>query len=232
MLKLNRMEGWTIEVFALTLAPAAPALPDVFLSYAREDQAVALAFAEREGRWEIALDMHSQYIGDIATSCDRGSFAVLFEYFAPRVKSYLMRVGSSAVLAEELAQETMLSVWRKAALFDADRASASTWIFTIARNLRIDAGRRTRNPMTLVGEIEPDAPEEPFAIVARRQSQTIVRDALKQLPAEQRQVLALSFFEERSHSEIAGTLGIPLGTVKSRVRLAISKLREQLEGVA
>jgi RNA polymerase sigma-70 factor, ECF subfamily len=175
-------------------------------------------------------DVHARRISDVAASQDRASFAALFEHFAPRVKSYLMRVGTPAALAEELAQETMLSVWRKAALFDADRASASTWIFTIARNLRIDAARRTRDPMTLVGEIEPDAPEEPFAIVARQQSQTIVRDALKRLPAEQRQVLALSFFEERPHSEIATTLGIPLGTVKSRVRLAISKLRELVEG--
>jgi RNA polymerase sigma-70 factor, ECF subfamily len=176
-------------------------------------------------------DVHAQHISDIATSRDRDSFAALFAHFAPRVKSYLMRVGTPASLAEELAQETMLSVWRKAELFDADRASASTWIFTIARNLRIDAARRTRNPMMLVGEIEPDAPEEPFAIVARQQSQTVVRDALKQLPAEQRQVLTLSFFEECPHSEIATKLGIPLGTVKSRVRLAISKLRELVEGV-
>lgn len=176
-------------------------------------------------------DIHAQHISEIAVSRDRASFAALFEHFAPRVKSYLIRVGTSAGLAEELAQETMLSVWRKAALFDADRASASTWIFTIARNLRIDAARRTRNPMTLVGEIEPDAPEEPFAIVARQQSQTVVREALKRLPPEQRQVLALSFFEERPHSEIATALGIPLGTVKSRVRLGISKLRELVEGV-
>jgi len=176
-------------------------------------------------------DVHARHISDVAASRDRASFAALFEHFAPRVKSYLMRVGTPAALAEELAQETMLSVWRKAALFDADRASASTWIFTIARNLRIDAARRTRDPMTIASEIEPDAPEEPFAIVARQQSQTVIRDALQRLPAEQRQVLALSFFEERPHSEIATKLGIPLGTVKSRVRLAISKLRELVEGV-
>jgi RNA polymerase sigma-70 factor (ECF subfamily) len=183
-----------------------------------------------EDRAADGPDVHARHIADVAASHDRASFAALFAHFAPRVKSYLMRVGTPASLAEELAQETMLSVWRKAALFDADRASASTWIFTIARNLRIDAARRTRDPMALAGEIEPDAPEEPFAIVARQQSQTIVRDALKRLPAEQRQVLALSFFEERPHSEIATTLGIPLGTVKSRVRLAISKLRELVEG--
>lgn len=175
-------------------------------------------------------DVHARHISDVAASRDRASFAALFEYFAPRVKSYLMRVGTPAALAEELAQETMLSVWRKAALFDADRASASTWIFTIARNLRIDAARRMRDPMIIASEIEPDAPEEPFAIVARQQSQTVVRDALQRLPAEQRQVLTLSFFEERPHSEIATMLGIPLGTVKSRVRLAISKLRELVEG--
>jgi RNA polymerase sigma-70 factor, ECF subfamily len=183
-----------------------------------------------EDRAEDRPDVHARHIADVAASHDRASFSALFEHFAPRVKSYLMRVGTPAALAEELAQETMLSVWRKAALFDADRASASTWIFTIARNLRIDAARRMRDPRTIASEIEPDAPEEPFAIVARQQSQTVVRDALKRLPAEQRQVLTLSFFEERPHSEIATTLGIPLGTVKSRVRLAISKLRELVEG--
>lgn len=179
----------------------------------------------------VSPDVHARHISDVATSRDRASFAALFAYFAPRVKSYLMRLGTPPVLAEELAQETMLSVWRKAELFDADRASASTWIFTIARNLRIDAARRFRDPNAFAAEIEPDAPEEPFAIVARHQSQTVVRDALKQLPAEQRQVLTLSFFEDRPHSEIAAALGIPLGTVKSRVRLAISKLRELVEGV-
>ncbi|MBI1210696.1 MAG: sigma-70 family RNA polymerase sigma factor [Alphaproteobacteria bacterium] len=189
------------------------------------------------GAWRVSApeassadDVHSKCIIAIARDRDRDGFAALFSHFAPRVKAYLMRTGSAPSLAEELAQETMLSVWRKAELFDPARASAATWVFTIARNLRIDAARRVRDPASLAGEIEPEAPEEPFAAVARRQSQALIREALKQLPAEQREVLALSFFEDRPHSEIATKLKIPLGTVKSRVRLAVSKLRELVEG--
>jgi RNA polymerase sigma-70 factor (ECF subfamily) len=189
------------------------------------------------GAWRVSVsetrtadDAHSKGIVAIAQRHDRAAFAALFSHFAPRVKSYLMRTGTSASLAEEVAQETMLTVWRKAEQFDPARASASTWVFTIARNLRIDAARRTRDPASIAAEIEPEAVEEPFAAVARRQSQVMIREALKQLPAEQREVLALSFFEDRPHSEIAATLKIPLGTVKSRVRLAVSKLRELVEG--
>jgi len=195
-----------------------------------------LSFATA-GSWRVsgletkqADDVHSKCIVAIAKERNRDEFAALFQHFAPRVKGYLVRTGASASLAEELAQETMLTVWRKAEQFDPARASASTWLFTIARNLRIDAARRTRDPSAFAAEIEPEAPEEPFVAVARRQSQAVIREALKQLPAEQREVLSLSFFEDRPHSEIAATLKIPLGTVKSRVRLAVSKLRELVEG--
>jgi RNA polymerase sigma-70 factor, ECF subfamily len=179
----------------------------------------------------VAPDLHSEHILAIAASRDRGSFTAIFSHFAPRVKAYLVRGGTPPALAEELTQEALLSVWRKAEQFDPKRASASTWIFTIARNLRIDAARRARNPTSLVPAMDtPDPPEEPFAIVAREQSQAVMRSALERLGVEQREVIRLSFFDSRSHSEIAEQLGIPLGTVKSRVRLAISKLRELVEG--
>ena len=190
-----------------------------------------------DGYWRVSVsetrtvdDAHSKNIVAIAERQDRAAFAALFSHFAPRVKAYLMRTATPASLAEEVAQETMINVWRKAEQFDPARASASTWVFTIARNLRIDAARRTRDPATIASEIEPEPIEEPFATVARRQSQALIREALKQLPAEQRAVLTLSFFEDRPHSEIAATLNIPLGTVKSRVRIAVSKLRELVEG--
>lgn len=181
-------------------------------------------------RTEEVDDPHSICIVAIARTRARPEFAALFAHFAPRVKAYLARTGTPSSLAEELAQETMLTVWRKAELFDPARASAATWVFTIARNLRIDAARRTRDPQAIAHEIEPEAVEQPFATLARRQSQALIRDALKQLPPEQREVLSLSFFEDRPQSEIATTLQIPLGTVKSRVRLAVSKLRELVEG--
>ncbi len=164
----------------------------------------------------------------IAAHGDRQAFAALFERFAPRVKGYLVRLGVSAGAAEELAQETMLAVWRKAALFDPARAGASTWIFTIARNLRIDALRRDR-PAPPAEEIapEPEAPADAAVLAAERDAR--VRRALAALSREQAEVVELSFFSDEPHSTIAERLGLPLGTVKSRLRLAMSRLRTLLE---
>jgi RNA polymerase sigma-70 factor (ECF subfamily) len=166
----------------------------------------------------------------LAEARDRAAFRTLFEHFAPRVKAYAMRLGASAPEAEDLAQEAMLVMWRKAALFDPRRASAATWIFTIARNLRIDRLRRERLPRqdrgdpSLAPETEPDASEGFDA----RQSQEALRLALRSLPAEQSQIIMLSFFSDKPHSQIAAELDIPLGTVKSRLRLAMVRLRASL----
>ena len=157
----------------------------------------------------------------------------LFEYFAPRLKTYMQRSGASEASAEELAQETMLTVWRKAALFDPASAGASAWIFTIARNLRIDAFRRERRGGVIeVSDVEvefqiDDSPQ-PDAAVAAAQSEKRVRSALAELSADQMRVIELSFFEEKAHAEIAEILEIPLGTVKSRLRLAMNRLRNLL----
>lgn len=168
-------------------------------------------------------------IVSVAARADRDAFAVLFRHFAPRVKSFMMRSGMSAPAAEELAQETLLSVWRKAASFDPARAGASTWIFTIARNLRIDRLRRERHP-ALANELvdpsdEPDQPPSGESVVMAAQREERVRAALESLSAEQATIVRLSFYSEMPQSEIARELGIPLGTVKSRVRLAMSRLR-------
>lgn len=168
----------------------------------------------------------------VAEARDREAFARLFAHFAPRVKTYLVRTGSSDDLAEELAQETMVAVWRKSALFDPARAAASTWIFTIARRLRIDAFRRGQ--LDLADEapdfdaFEADQPAADEAFDATRGAER-VRRAMEQLPPEQREVLLLSFFEDEPHARIAETLRIPLGTVKSRVRLAVTHLRRLLQ---
>ena len=173
-------------------------------------------------------DAHSQAILAVASRRDRESFRALFLYFAPRVKAYLMRRGMPASQADELAQETLLTVWRKAERFDPARAGASTWIFTIARNLRIDQLRRgTSLPDDYYPGEEPVASpgDEYFA----HQRDRKVSDALKSLPQDQAEVVRLSFFEEIPHPAIAAQLGIPLGTVKSRLRLAMSRLRKGLE---
>jgi len=167
----------------------------------------------------------------IAATQSRDAFAELFAYFAPRLKSYLLRLGADQQLAEELAQEVMVTVWRKAEQYDRRQASVSTWIFRVARNRRIDAFRRRSKP-----ELEPHEPmlrppeiELPDDAVFRGQQETVVRAALAQLPEEQLKLLQAAFYEGMSHSEIAKAFELPLGTVKSRIRLAFSRLREKLE---
>ncbi len=166
----------------------------------------------------------------IAAAQDRDAFAEMFAYYAPRVKAYMLRLGAGAALAEELAQEVMITVWRKAALYDRTQASVSTWIFRIARNRRIDAARRARHA-DFDGEdphFHPDGPEAPDDAAAAGQVEAHVRAALSALPAEQVDLLKQAFYDGLSHREIAERTGIPLGTVKSRIRLAFGKLRGML----
>jgi RNA polymerase sigma-70 factor (ECF subfamily) len=163
----------------------------------------------------------------IAARQDREAFGELFAFFAPRVKAYMMRLGAGAALAEELAQEVMITVWRKAALFDRRQASVSTWIFRIARNRRIDAARRAKTAALDPDEpaLLPDAPEAPDDAVAAGQRERLVREALAVLPAEQLDLVRQAFYDGLSHRDIAERTGIPLGTVKSRIRLAFARLR-------
>lgn len=166
----------------------------------------------------------------IATQRDREAFARLFKHFAPRLKGFGLRRGTDAASSEELAQETMLTVWRKADTFDPSRATVSTWIFTIVRNKRIDLFRREGHPDADLAEAEEKAYEGPGADdeFDRVQSGEALRKALRVLPLEQMVVLQKAFFEDKSHSVIAAELGLPLGTVKSRIRLALTRLRGAL----
>jgi RNA polymerase sigma-70 factor (ECF subfamily) len=178
-------------------------------------------------------DGFAQMIGAIAASADREAFVALFNHFAPRVKSYMLRLGAAPPLAEELAQETLLTVWRKAGAFDAAKAAPSTWIFTIARNLRIDAARRERRGEPVQDPSDaPEAEPAPDAALAALQSEDRIRLALRSLPVEQAEVVRLSFFSDKPHSEIAEALQLPLGTVKSRLRLAMGRLRDLLGDLA
>ena len=169
----------------------------------------------------------------IAETRDHDAFAALFLHFAPRVKSYLMRCHMETGAAEELVQETMLTVWRKADTFDPVRASASTWIFTIARNRRVDALRSAPHPDALIEDLPIESEERsPSDIVLGAEREKRAHEALSALPEDQAEVVRLSFFEDKPHSEIARELGIPLGTVKSRLRLAFARLKSALEPVA
>jgi RNA polymerase sigma-70 factor (ECF subfamily) len=174
---------------------------------------------------------YSRLIVAVASAADRGAFTALFSHFAPRIKAFLVRTGSDDALADELAQETLLSVWRKAASFDPSRATAAAWIFTIARNLQVDRFRKEWR--VVVGSDDlPDAADEsatPDEALSGGERDERVREALRTLPPDQIKVIELSFFEETPHGEIATALGIPLGTVKSRIRIAMTKLRTLLD---
>ena len=167
----------------------------------------------------------------VADRQDRTAYSELFAYYAPRVKSYLMRLGADAAQAEEIAQDVMVTVWRKAALFDRVQASVSTWIFRIARNRRIDVFRRAKRPDLDPEEamILPAGVEAPDARLEAMETETRVRAAMRDLPEEQVNLLKLAFYEGLSHSEIAGKLDLPLGTVKSRIRLAFGKMKAKLD---
>jgi RNA polymerase sigma-70 factor (ECF subfamily) len=177
-----------------------------------------------------AAEDFDDLLARVAAGGDREAFSRLFRHFGPRLKGYLMRIGTSAEHAEDLAQDVMLKVWRKARLFDPVKASAATWIFTIARNCRIDALRRqaaggvdAADPTFL-----PDEEPQADAAIERRQRDARIRLAFAKLPPNQQDVVRLHFLEDEPHTAIAGRLDLPLGTVKSRLRLAFERIRREL----
>ena len=181
---------------------------------------------------KAAMAALATLIEDIAAHKSKTAFKKLFEYFAPRLKGYLMRLGSTEAQAEELVQDVMLTVWRKAALFDRRKAAASTWLFTIARNRRIDILRREKYP-----ELDPEDPAlvpddevQPDDAVIMAERKAEVQTAMATLPEEQVELVKLAFYKGWSHSEIAKETGLPLGTVKSRLRLSFIRLKEALDG--
>lgn len=174
---------------------------------------------------------HARLLQNVATHQDRAAYAALFAYYAPRLKSYAMRGNMSAEAAEEIMQEAMIAVWRKASYFDPRKASVSTWMFTIVRNKRIDFLRKESRPDLTEDDfahVDTEVPTADNILVALQRSDT-VRDRMQRLPKEQVEVIQKAFFEDKSHSEVAEDLGIPLGTIKSRIRLALGRLRGMIE---
>ena len=177
----------------------------------------------------VYRDEQSRWIVAIADNRDRKAFKRLFNYFAPRIKGFCQNNGSTADRADEVVQEAFVNIWRKAYLFDPTKASAGAWIFAIARNARIDLIRKENRPEADTTDpfFEQSEPENPFAVLETERKSKLIRECIKDLPAEQQQVLKLAFFEEKAHSEVAEQLGIPLGTVKSRIRLAFKRIRSE-----
>jgi RNA polymerase sigma-70 factor, ECF subfamily len=180
---------------------------------------------------ERERDRFSDLMERVANFKDKAAYRDLFSYYGPRVKAYLMRLGADDAHAEELAQDVMVIVWRKAELFDRKQASVSTWLFRIARNKRIDAIRRTKKPELDPNDplLLPSSPVAPDSLMSGAQRDHLVREAMIDLPQEQKTLLQQAFYDGLSHREIAEQTGTPLGTVKSRLRLAFLKLRAKLE---
>ena len=171
----------------------------------------------------------------VGSDRDRSAFKKLYEHFAPRLKSFLLRIGPDMSAAEEICQESMIMVWRRAETFNPESAGASTWIFTIARNKRIDKLRKDNRPLPDLNDpsffqIPVDKSDD---ILQRVEEEKKIKNALKNLPPEQAKLILSAYYEEKSHRKIADETNLPLGTVKSRIRLAINRLRtqsEELEG--
>ena len=185
----------------------------------------------RAATWAPDIEEHAALIARIAAVRDEAAFKRLFASLGPRVKAMIVRQSGDAQLAEDLTQEAMLTVWRKAALYEPGKGSVATWVFTIARNLRIDRLRRER----VFQELDNDGAEEasdaplPDEQLESVQVQERMRQVLAELPPEQVEVVMLAYVEGMSHSEIAGKLKLPMGTVKSRMRLAYQKIRTAFE---
>jgi RNA polymerase sigma-70 factor (ECF subfamily) len=210
---------------------------------AKADAATVMPVYNRTGRVQRRTTGAKQVMAEAATkrmawvtqvaavrdAKDKAAFAELFAYFAPRVKSFLMKSGASPDLAEECAQEVMVTLWNKAHLFDPTKASVSTWIFTIARNRRIDILRKQKRPEPEDLPWGPEAEPEQADAMGLQQETEQLGLALAALPAEQRKLIERAYFGELSHSEIAAETGLPLGTIKSRIRLALERLRHTMK---
>lgn len=181
-----------------------------------------------------SADTHARLMARVVEGRDRAAFAELFDHFAPRLVGWLMRTGSDRAQAEELTQEVMTTLWTKAHLFDPGKSSLATWLHRVARNRRIDAARRDRSGSIDVEDpiLRPEPSPSADGGLDARQREAAVAVALERLPEEQQSMIRLAFFEELSHSEIATRTGLPLGTVKSRIRLAFARLRDGLEDLA
>jgi RNA polymerase sigma-70 factor (ECF subfamily) len=168
----------------------------------------------------------------VAESNDRSAFTDLFKLVGPRIKGYLMKLGSSDIVAEDLLQEVMLTVWRRAETFDRGKAAVSTWLFTIARNKRIDMLRKEIRPQLdpLDPMLSPNQDESADEVYSSKQESMKISEAIERLPLEQAILIKKTYYEDKSHSIIAKELSMPLGTVKSRIRLASTRLKKILEG--
>lgn len=216
---MPRDNAYILEDTAAPLKPHGGAAPN---SSSHGQRRMTTTLKANETDWpELVRRIHMDQ--------DKKAFAKIFAHFAPRVKSFLMRGGSGETLAEECTQEVMATLWQKAHLFDPTRASVSTWIFTVARNKKIDALRKQRRPEPEDLPWGPEAePDQADVIVLQQETERLAK-AVAELPDKQRLLIEQAYFGDLSHSEIAEETGLPLGTIKSRIRLALERLRHTMK---
>lgn len=177
----------------------------------------------------------TDYLSRVAEHRDKDAFAKLFDHYAPLIRAYsLAREPGADLIADELAQEVMLRVWLKASSYNSRLANINTWIFTLARNCRIDYLRRNGrfvsdiDPAEIFNDLEDEGPG-PFQLVQQSRLQENIQAGLEKLPREQSEILRKVYLEGKSHQQTSEALKLPLGTVKSRVRLALKKLQVLVE---
>lgn len=186
--------------------------------------------APSRGKGKALCDQTKQLIA-VRDHRDRAAFGLLFDYYAPRLKAFVMRAGASSAQAEEIVQDVMLKVWRKASMFDAHRASASAWIYQIARNRQIDVFRKESRPIPDELAEDPGAEPDASQMLGVSQEADRLRDAIGRLKPDQRDVIERAYLGDLTHHEISDQTGLPLGTVKSRIRLGLERLRKELKGL-
>ncbi|GAA6182523.1 sigma-70 family RNA polymerase sigma factor [Shimia sp.] len=182
----------------------------------------AKAVPTQETQWMIA----------VRDDRDKAAFSRLFDHFAPRLKGFVMRNGTSAAQAEEIVQDVMLTLWRKAHMFDPHRAQVSAWVYQIVRNRQIDVARKENRPMPEALKEEPEAEPDASQIVAMQEETGQLRKALQKLRPDQREVIEKAYLGELTHQEISTQTGLPLGTIKSRIRLGLQRLRHELKDLS
>ena len=180
---------------------------------------------------KIEMSQQTVWMLAVRDDRDRDAFAELFEHFAPRLKGFIMRSGTSAHQAEEIVQDVMLTVWRKAALFDPHRAQVSAWVYQVARNRQIDILRKENRPVPEEMREDPSAEPDAGQILAIEQEAGKLRQALTRLKGDQRNVIERAYLGELTHQEISEQTGLPLGTIKSRIRLGLERLRHELKAL-
>jgi RNA polymerase sigma-70 factor (ECF subfamily) len=176
----------------------------------------------------VSADQAAEWLKRMASVGDKAAFISLFEYFAPRIKSYLRGQGLETGLADDLTQDVMFQIWQRAGQFDPGKARASTWIYTIARNRMIDERRKHKGQLPARELDEEMGSDAPVAAMELQADKSRIHDAVSALPPEQRVLIEESYFQEKPHSEIARKQKLPLGTVKSRIRLAMERLKKSL----